>query len=173
MRDVIIASANSNAAEHIKTILQSGGIFAQSVFSTGSEVLSYTGLHTGALVICGKLSDMTAVSLANMLESGCDMIHLIPSGEAQTVFVSNMVTLYMPIERMDFLRTVKMLCATQDEKLQRREKNSGEEEILMKAKRIIMNRHHISEREAHKILQRRSMESGMKLVDVARMIGDE
>lgn len=173
MRDVIIASANNRAAEHIKTILQSGGVFVRSLFGSGNEVLAYASIYPGALIVCGRLSDITAVSLANMLPQGCDMIHLLPSGEPQTVFVSNMVTLYMPLDRVEFLKTVRVMSATENETFTRREKSCETEEILNIAKRIIMNRHHVSEREAHKILQRRSMESGMKILEVARMIGDE
>ena len=83
-----------------------------------------------------------------------------------------MVEINMPIDRIEFLRTVKVMAATENEVLSRHKKSGETEEILDRAKRIIMNRHHVSEREAHKILQRRSMESGMKLLELARMIGD-
>lgn len=173
MRDVIIASANNHSAERIKTILQSGGVFVRSLLCSGNEVLAFTGVYPRALVVCGRLGDMTALTLANMLPQGCDVIHLLPSGESQAVFVSNMVEINMPLDRVEFLKTVKVMAATENEVLSRHKKSDETEEILDRAKRIIMNRHHVSEREAHKILQRRSMESGMKLLELARMIGDE
>ena len=98
MRDVIIASANNHSAERIKTILQSGGIFVRSLLCSGNEVLAFTGVYPRALVVCGRLGDMTALTLANMLPQGCDVIHLLPSGESQAVFVSNMVEINMPLD---------------------------------------------------------------------------
>ena len=122
MRDVIIASANNHSAEHIKTILQSGGVFVRSLLCSGNEVLAFTGVYPRALVVCGRLGDMTALTLANMLPQGCDVIHLLPSGESQAVFVSNMVEINMPIDRIEFLRTVKVMAATENEVLARQRK---------------------------------------------------
>lgn len=174
MREIIIASANLRAAEHIKSILQSGQLFAKNIYSSGSEVLSYASIRPDAVVVCGKLADMTAVTLADMLPSGFDIVLLLPSGEPQTAYFSNMITLNMPLNRAEFIKTVRMLAATETQSYSRKKiRDSEEAEILRSAKEILMERHHISEREAHRLLQRRSMETGIKLVDVARMVGED
>lgn len=174
MREIIIASANLKAAEHIRAILQSDQIFVNNIYASGSEVLSYSSIRPDAVVICGKLTDMTAVTLADMLPQNFDIVLLLPSGEPQTVFFSNMITLNMPINRVEFIRTVRMLAATENEAaISKRIRSDEEKEILDTAKAILMERHHISEREAHRLLQRRSMETGMKIIDIARMTGDE
>lgn len=174
MREIIVASSNTKAAEHIRAILQSGQMFVNNVYASGSEILSYASIRPDAVVVCGRLNDMTSVTLADMLPPDFDIVLLLPSGEPQTAFFSNMITLNMPLNRIEFLNTVRMLAATEKESfIPKLIRSDEEKEILKSAKDILMERHHISEREAHKLLQRRSMETGMKIIEVARMIGDE
>lgn len=175
MREIIIASANERAAENIKGILQSDSLFVSNIYASGSEILSYASIRPDAVIICGKLSDgMSALSLADMLPHGFDLIWLMPSGEILPGFVSNLITLTMPINRIEFVNTVKVLTATASEKYERKViRSKDQDDLLTKAKQRLMERHLISEREAHKLLQRRSMEAGIKLLDVARMIMEE
>ncbi len=175
MRDIIIASQNPQAAEHIRAILQSAHIFAKNIYRTGAEVLAFASIRPDAVVICGKLPDMPAATLASMLPNGFDLVWLVPSGEAQPLYRSNLISLIMPLNRMEFLNTVRMLCVNESEQTRpRKATRSDEEEALLRdAKERLMIRHHFSEREAHKLLQRRSMETGMRLLDVARLITEE
>ena len=67
-----------------------------------------------------------------------------------------------------------MLAATGAETVRpRRERKEEEESLLHEAKVRLMDRLAVSEREAHRLLQRRSMETGMKLTEVARLVLDE
>ena len=173
MREIIIASANRQSAEKVRTILQNGRFFVNNIFSSGSEVLSYASLHPDALAVCGKLNDMSAAALAELLPSEFDLIVLLPSGVAQTVFLSNTVCLNMPVNYSELLDTVGMLTATAVlGKKERTEKPQADTQLIETAKKIIMSRHHISEREAHKLLQRRSMETGLKISQLAKMIAE-
>ncbi len=174
MRDIIIASQNPQAAEHIRAILQSAHIFAKNIYRTGAEVLAFASIRPDAVVICGKLPDMPAATLASMLPNGFDLVWLVPSGEAQPLYRSNLISLIMPLNRMEFLNTVRMLCVNESEQTRPRKATRSDEEALLRdAKERLMIRHHFSEREAHKLLQRRSMETGMRLLDVARLITEE
>lgn len=175
MREIIIASQNPQAAERIRSILQSDHILVGHLYRSGAEVLSFASIRPDAVVICGKLPDMSAVTLAGMLPNGFDMIWLVPSGEPEPMYRSNLITLNMPLNRMEFLSAVHMLAANGAEQSCPRKtvRTTEQEELLRVAKERLMARHHFSEREAHKFLQRRSMESGLRLLEVARRIAEE
>lgn len=175
MREIIIASANGRAAENIKNILQSDSLFVSNIYASGSEILSYASIRPDAVVICGRLSDgMSALTLADMLPGGFDLIWLMPSGEFSPGFVSNLITLNMPVNRIEFVNTVRVLAVTAGERYVRKNlRSKDDEDLLLKAKHRLMERHLISEREAHKLIQRRSMEAGIKLLDIARIIMEE
>ncbi|MGN0559630.1 MAG: hypothetical protein ACI4K8_01075, partial [Candidatus Fimenecus sp.] len=89
MREIIVASQNPQAAERIRTILQSDHIFVANLYRSGAEVLSFASIRPDAVVICGKLPDMTAAELAGMLPNGFDMVWLVPSAEPEPMYPSN------------------------------------------------------------------------------------
>ena len=95
MKKIIVASVNKDAAQRVKRILSAGGFQTEGIFSSGAEVLSYASIRPEAVVVCGRLSDMSPVMLADMIPQGFDIISLLPSGQAQTVFRSNLISLYM------------------------------------------------------------------------------
>lgn len=174
MRDVVIASKNPRAAERVRSVLQSAQIFSSCICASGAEVLHYASIRPDAVVVCGRLSDMPAVRLAQLLPNGFDVVWLVQSGESPAGFCGNLVPLYSPIGRAELCDTVRVLAATGAETARpRRVRKEDEEALLREAKARIMERHAVSEREAHRLLQRRSMESGLKLTEVARLILDE
>lgn len=174
MRKIIVASANKQAAQRIKNMLSANGFRVESTFSTGAEILSYASIRPEAVILCGRLADMSVVMLSEMLPNGFDIIALMPSGHSQTVFRSNLITLCMPVNIRELVSTVKTLAVTQSQSYQRKKlRPADEEKLIMSAKQIIMERHHISESQSHKILQKRSMDSGLPLVQVASLILEE
>ena len=132
-------------------------------------------MRVSAPMVGNDATEDTAAELAGMLPNGFDMVWLVPSGEPEPMFRSNLITLNMPLNRMEFLNTVRMLAANGAEQSRpRKTVRSKEDEALLRgAKERLMARHHLSEREAHKLLQRRSMESGMRILEVARLIAEE
>lgn len=175
MREIIVASQNPQAADRIRAILQSEHIFVSNIYRSGAEVLSFASIRPDAVVICGKLSDMSAAALAGTLPNSFDTVWLVPSGEPLPVYSSNLIALQMPLNRMEFLDTVRMLAATESERAHSRKtvRTEEEETLLHDAKARLMERHPISEREAYKLLQRRAMESGMRILEVARLVLEE
>lgn len=171
MRDVIIVSKNPQAAERVRTILQSGRILVNTVYTSGAEVLSYASIRPEAVVVCGKIVDMPATTLASMLPNGYDVVWLMPSGEPTPLYRSNLSPLQMPLNRMEFLNTVRSLASVESETSRPKLARSAEDEaILQAAKKSLMARQGVSEREAHKLLQRRSMADGIRLIEVARLV---
>lgn len=174
MRKIIIASGNKEAAQRVKNTLFVHGIQTEKLFTSGAEVLSYAVIRPEAVIICGRLPDMTAVTLAEMLPAGFDIISLTPSGRSQMIFRSNLISLNMPLNTRELISTVKTLAVTQNQSYQRKKLRSADEEkLISQAKQRIMERHHISEAQAHKILQKRSMDSGLSLLRIASLVLEE
>ena len=175
MRDVIIASANRKSAEHIKSILQRDLLFVSEIYQSGAEVLSYASIRPDAVVVCGRLSDgLPAVYLAETLPPGFDVVHLVSSSDAYQGFVSNMVELTMPLDRVEFVSVVRTLTQLSSDITSRKKTRSVEEnDLLTLAKQRLCENYGISEREAHRKIQKMSMEQGVRLMDVARKILEE
>ena len=175
MREIIVASQNPQAAERIRAVLLADRIFVENVYRSGAEVLSFASIRPDAVVICGKLPDMSAPALAGMLPNGFDMIWLVPSGEPEPMYRSNLITLHMPLNRMEFLDTVRMLAAAESERARPHKtvRTADEDALLFAAKAKLMERRMFSEREAHRYLQRCAMASGVRMLEVARRVLEE
>ena len=171
MRDVIIASANRKSAEHIKSILQRDLLFVSEIYQSGAEVLSYASIRPDAVVVC---AGFPAVSLAETLPPGFDVVHLVSSSDAYQGFVSNMVELTMPLDRVEFVSVVRTLTQLSSDITSRKKTRSVEEnDLLTLAKQRLCENYGISEREAHRKIQKMSMEQGVRIMDVARKILEE
>ena len=55
-------------------------------------------------------------------------------------------------------------------KTQRKVRSQKEQKTIDEAKALLMDRNHLSENEAHKYIQKLSMDSGNSLVETAEMI---
>ena len=84
--------------------------------------------------------------------------------------MGNMLTVAMPVDRNEFLQTVGILASNQTGFTKRSE---SENDYILKAKQALMAVKGMSELQAHKALQRMSMNSGKKLFQTAMDILDE
>lgn len=88
---------------------------------------------------------------------------------------SGVVCLSMPLKVGDLLSTVGMM-AEGIERRRRKAKwkpkvrSAEEENAIKEAKELLMARNHLTEEEAHRYLQKSSMDSGTNMVETALMV---
>ena len=166
MKDIIIAYPSKDVALKLRSLLEGEGFHVPYVCATGSSVLSIAHSMREGVVVCASiLSDMGAGTLAENLPVGFDVVALSKNGREE--YLGNLISLPLPVHRDEFLQTVSILVSTRSAFTQRTKNDS---EIISDAKLILMNRQEISESQAHKYLQKESMRTGKKLVDLAKEI---
>ena len=84
----------------------------------------------------------------------------------------NIKTLQIPFKSSDFLATIKSLIPTRYyERAKGSKKRSLEDQMLIdSAKQLIMEHEQLSEPEAHRYMQKISMDTGLDLVQIARQL---
>ena len=85
------------------------------------------------------------------------------------------VGLSTPIKVYDLLNTVNMMLQSMDRRRKKRRKelknrDPKQQETIRKAKELLMTRNNMSEEEAHRYLQKSSMDSGTNMVETAEMV---
>ena len=81
----------------------------------------------------------------------------------------------MPLKVQDLLDTLNMMMV-QYRRWKKKQKNKpkvrseGEKRIIQKAKELLMERNQMTEEEAHRYIQKISMDSAINLVETAEMI---
>ena len=176
MVNVFVVFPKLEEAKSIKNILVRNGFRVTGISTTGAQVISQTdGLQDG-VVICGyKLEDMLWSELREFLPDGFELLLLASQRVLAEVYGEGVISLTTPLRLNDFTNTVTML--TDDVARRKRKKHDSplprktEEDALVKqAKEVLMDRNNMSEPEAHRYLQKSSMNSGTGLVETAQMV---
>ena len=87
----------------------------------------------------------------------------------------DMVCLPMPLKVHDLVSTLEMMAQAQarrrrKQRQQPKQRSEEEKRLLEQAKRLLMERNGMSEEEAHRYIQKCSMDSGTNLVETAQMV---
>lgn len=171
MNRLIVAFEGDKQCELVRETLTSGGVPPRVVCRTGAEVLRAALGMGRALVICGhKFPDMSADELTYDL--GSSAIVLVVGKNVQLDFCEHagIFKLAAPFSRSELLSSVSMLMQMAEKALTPPPRRTAGEEALVGEAKAILMRAGMTEAEAHRLLQRRSMESGERLVSVAKRI---
>ncbi len=176
MTNIIVALPRPEDAKGIKNILVRNGFRVTGVCTTGAQVISQAdGLNDGIVICSYKLMDMVYSELREYLPSGFEMLLMASDHLLSHCRGEGIVRLSMPLKVQDLISTAGMMV----EELERRRRRarlkpkgrSVEEEAAIKeAKEVLMVRNHLTEEEAHRYLQKCSMDSGTNMVETAFMV---
>lgn len=175
MRTIILAFQNMKTCQSVKEILSKAGYRVDAVCHSGTEVRRFSSSYDGGLVICApNLSDMTAEGLYNIMPYGFDMLTLL-SNKYEFPENQEILCLLKPITKYDLVSTVDLL-----DKLSQRnpkskmqansERTEKEKKMIEEAKISLINRYSMTEKTAHRFIQKRSMDSGLKMEKTAEII---
>ena len=173
MQKVIVAFENESNREKVQEVLESGG-FACLVCLSAAEVKRTVRKQRVQLVVCGfKLCDESCEALYYDLPERCSMLMIGRQAQLELCEAEGIFKLQSPVRRGDLLASLRML--VQIKRPGGRGKvtvprTEEEKRLICEAKEVLMDRHGMTEAEAHRFLQKQSMDSGARLADTARLI---
>lgn len=175
MTNVIVAFQKAEHAKSIKSILMRNGFQVIAVCNSGAQALAYAeGLSSG-VVVCGyQFPDMVFEELYDCLPREFSML-LIASPDKWRDHVENdIVCLPMPLRVHELLAALELMCQTQIRQKRRKQaprpRSQEEQALIMEAKVLLMHRNHMTEEEAHRYIQKTSMDSGTDMLETAQMV---
>ena len=168
MKDIIVVHPVRETAMAIRALIEKGGYHVSHICALGSSALEIAYEKRNGVIVCPFLmKDMTSANLAEALPFDFDVIALSKNGSEQ--YMGNMITLPLPVNTHLFLQTVGIL-ATGTSGFTKRSEN--ENDYILKAKQALMAVKGMTEPQAHKYLQTKSMKSGKKMVQTAMDVLD-
>lgn len=166
LKSVIIAFPNKNTALQIRAVLEEYGIYVSHICATGASVLSIASEMNGGVIVCAAiLRDSSAQFLSERLGAGFDIVALSKGGKQN--YLGNFISLPMPLDKDEFCSTVAVLVSSRSSFSNRKK---ADDDYISNAKAILMNINEMTEMQAHKYLQKKSMQQGRKIADVAKDI---
>ena len=176
MTNLIVALPKLEDAKNIKNMLVRNGFRVIGVCTAGAQVIGLTDGLNGGIVICSyKLTDMVYSGLRECLPEGFELLLLASDRLLSQCGGEGIVCLSMPLKMHDLVNTVEMMTAEQDRRRRKarqkpKVRSAEEAAAIREAKALLMVRNHLTEEEAHKYLQKCSMDSGTNLAETAYMV---
>lgn len=176
MSNIVIAFPKKEVAQNIRKILSQSGYSVQAVCLTGAQALaSVNNLENGILICGSRFIDMMYMEIHDYLPPEFQMLLIASPTSIQEREVENLVCLELPMKVHELLQTLEMMEGQIRRRRKRlrnipRQRSEEDRQMIEQAKALLMDRNKFSEEEAHRYIQKRSMENGTGLVEVAQMI---
>lgn len=176
MVNIIVVLPKLEEAKTIKNILVRNGFRVNGICTTGAQAIQQADGLPDGLIICGyKMSDMLFQELKECMPVGFELLLLASQRVISEDFGKDMICLSLPLKLNDFVGTVSMMATGIERKRRKkkelpRERSNQENALILEAKELLMVRNHMTEEEAHKYLQKSSMDSGCSLTETAQMV---
>lgn len=176
MTNIIVVLPKLDNAKNIKNILVRSGIQVTGVCTTGAQALSQAdSMHDGIMICSYKLADMMYDHLHECLPAGFEMLLIASQAVINECYGNDIVCLSMPLQVGDLIDTVNMMSDNierrrRKKRLQPTARSAKEEADIKAAKELLMTRNHMTEDEAHRYLQKCSMDSGTNMAEAAQMV---
>lgn len=160
----------------MKAVLMKNGLLPAGSCSSGSQVLALTDELRSGIVIGGfRYGDMNCRQLRNVLSSDFELIVIASPARWSGESMQGIHCFSTPFKAAELVDFVRRLEAVQEEKRKNRRfqpvrRSESEQRILDTAKSLLIRTHGMTEPEAHKYLQKCSMDSGVGLLEAAQMV---
>lgn len=171
MRQVIVAFERPSNCDRLREILESTGEFSCLVCRSAAQVKCAAGKQRLDLVVCGfKLTDESCETLYFDLPQRCAMLMVAPQAQLELCAAPGIFKLPAPVGRGSLLASVRMLAQLAQTSQAPARRSQEEKELVARAKTLLMEQDGMTEAEAHRWLQKRSMDHGARLADTARQV---
>jgi response regulator NasT len=174
--NIIIVFPRLDDAKNIKNMLARNGINATGVCSTGKQALAMAdSLVTGIIITAYRLQDMPYFELMELMPPDFSLLLLASKQKVEEGIAPGVVAVPMPFTVADFIDTVYMLSEAavyRKRKLKSLppKRSKEDKKIIEEAKQLLMERNGLTEDDAHKYIQKCSMDSGTNMVESAKMV---
>lgn len=173
MSQMLIAFEGEKTRQRMTEIFESAGIQVAGTCGSGAEILRRCGYMSGGVVLCGyKLFDMTAEELYENLPHGIPMVLLATPFQLENCGCEDICRVAAPAHKGELIDSVRMLLNRQEVPAPVPQRSAEDKLLITKAKELLMERNQMTEAQAHRFIQKLSMDTGAKMIQTAMRILD-
>ena len=170
---IIVAFGQADGCNAIAGLLEKSGIPVRYRCRSGQEVIRAVKKMGGGVVVCGvKLADCTADQLYDDLDGLACMLVVAKPNHLEMCENPRIFRLPLPVNQHDLTASVRMLEQLSEMEMARPKQSAADQELIRQAKIYLQEVRLMTEEEAHRYLQKRSMTTRRKMAEVAAEIID-
>jgi response regulator NasT len=173
MQSVVTAFSNPLMARTVSSVLTNGGYEVESVCKSGEDLLQFSETCASRVVVSGfSFPDMDLESLYRRLNGRLAMVIVPFSHQMNMIKIRELTVIPYPPPEQELLLAVERVDKFVSARGQTLPHVRTAEEILLihRAKEIIIDSLGATEDQAHRFLQRFSMNYGLRLSEAAKMV---
>ncbi len=168
----VIAFPNEKLRHSIMETLERGGITVHAVCRTGGEAIRAIQKMGGGVLLCSpRLPDMTADELSENLRGLAFCLVAGRPNDLEICENEDLFRLRLPASGGEICGSTRILIELDGRRNRgvKPERGKDKKELVREAKELLMKRDGMTEEQAHRFLQRRSMETSTPMAEVAEM----
>ena len=167
--DVFIAFSSKKTALSVARIAVSAGFNAAAAVLTAGALKQKLSYYEGGLVICGcEFSDENINELVQEIPEGFNIIVIGTPDKLAYCDSSRVTKLAVPINSGELICYMDMLRPEPQSAHSRR--SAQDRAIIDKAKTLLIRHYNMTEPQAHRFIEKKSMETGKTMAEIARKI---
>ena len=176
MASIVVVLPTQNEARMIKNLLVQNGFAEVFICSSGSQAIAKADDLEAGIVISGfKLADMMYSELAENLPPDFRLLLLARECYLADRMDEDIMSLAIPFRAGDLVSTAELMLGSvtyprKKHKGPKGKRTPREQALINEAKALLMNRNNMSEKEAHRYIQKCSMDTSRSFVETAQMI---
>jgi len=162
---IVVAFAGEEARRRMLRLLRGLGYDPACCRSSGAETIRAASTLGNAAVVCGfRLPDMTADELAENLSGTAPVLVVSSAANLSLCEGGNLFKLSVPASLDELRAALEALPSPRRPAV----RSEADRRLIRQAKALLMEQRRLSEEEAHRLLQKRSMDAGQSLAEAAR-----
>lgn len=176
MTSVIVVFPKQQDAQNMRNLLMRSGYEVTAVCTSGTAALQAADQLEEGIIVCGyRYQDMLFDQLYESLPGTFEMLLLASGRVLEEGVPQGIHSLAMPLRRQELLECLEELAFGPGGRRRKsregpRQRTSQERQVIEEAKSLLMEKNGMSEEDAHRYLQKTSMDSGRNMTETARML---
>ena len=173
---IIVIFPKAEAGKKVRDILIRAGYHDVKTCTTIAAARSFAQTFEEGLIIAYyRLPDESAIQLYEDLYAGFQMIITGPADVLEDYARDDVLMLAMPFHKSELLSTVETLLGNRAYRTKRQLSGKSarpvsEQKIIESAKALLIERNRLTEEQAHRFLQKASMNRGLTLIQAAQIV---
>lgn len=175
MAAIIVAFPKLEDAKKLSKLIIKNGYDVNLACDSGAKAVNAANHLDGGIVICGyKFTDMHYSEINNYLPGSFQML-LLASPAKLADCDGGIMCLAMPFKVQDLMDTLETMMVQYNrwhkkQKNKPKKRTENDKKIITAAKELLMERNNMTESEAHRYIQKISMDSATNMAETAQMI---
>lgn len=173
--NIIVVFPKLEDAKNIRNALVKNGFLVPAICTTGAQALQHADELGSGIVVSGySFSDMIYSELQADLPQEFEMLLVASQRRLEECRGANLMCVSIPIKLHDLINTLNLMQEARARRDRRASKpkprNERDTIIICQAKELLMARNNMTESEAHRYIQKCSMNNGTNMVETAKMV---